>query len=158
MDDTNSTGEATVRQKLQKAYVWMNFGHYRRAMAICEEVERSSEPSVLAGALHGAILSASGRPVEAMKHLMPLHRRHPNAPSCALYLAEACFLAGRNRRGWKILDHIEPHIVADGPWEALFKQLKLTWEQLEEHEQTGPLTVPFDNDHGQSTGEQQGDR
>ena len=133
--------DATARQLLKKAYVWMNFGYYQRAMQVCEyAAERADDPFV-ARTLHGAILTASGRALEGMRMLMKLHRRRRDAILTALYLAEACFLAGRPRRGFKTLDSIDRQALEDSPFEPFARQLRETWENIDEVQ---PLEVPLE--------------
>ncbi len=135
---------ATPRQMLQKAYVLMNFGFFERALAACDEAARRSDEPLVARTLEGAILTASGRPMEAIRHLMPLHRRHRDAILTALYLAEACLVAGRRRRGFKILDGLDDNLVDDSPWASFADELRQTWQQLDEVDDLPqPLTVPL---------------
>lgn len=124
--------QATARQLLKKAYVSMNFGYFQKALTACDRaVERADDPLV-AETMRGAILTASGRPVEAMRELIGLHRRHPEAILTALYLAEACFLAGRHRRAWKTLEGIDQEALADSPWCDFGRELRRTWRQLDD--------------------------
>lgn len=142
--------EINSQQWLKLAYVLVDRGHFQEAMNACERAADGAEgqqAEILAHTLRGAILTASGRPVEAMRELMGLHRRHGDAIVVALYLAEACFLAGRHRRGWKVFDSIDEESLNDSPWREFGHQLRATWEELAELDEIpAPQTVPFDDE------------
>lgn len=142
--------EATAEQLLKKAYVWLNFGYYQRAMQTCELAAERADDPLVARTLQGAILTASGRPLEAMRNLMRLHRRNRDAILTALYLAEACFLAGRPRRGWKTLESIDDQALADSPYGDFADQLRHTWRQLDDSEDftdaAQPVVVPLEEE------------
>lgn len=142
--------DATARQLLKKAYVWMNFGYYERAMEACERAAQHAEDSQVAEALQGAVLTASGRPLEAMRLLMKVHRRDRDAILPALYLAEACFFAGRMRRGFKVLDGLDEQRLADSPYQEFARQLRESWEQLRQVEEfddtSDPVVVPLEQE------------
>ena len=116
-------------------------------MQACDEAARRAtddDGRVVARALHGAILTASGRPLEAMRKLLRLHRSHREAILVALYLAEACFLAGRARRAWKVLDGLDEQALADSPWADFAAGLRQTWHQMAELDDLPqPVTVPL---------------
>lgn len=136
--------EATARDMLKKAYVWMNFGYYERAMTACRTAARRADDPLVPETIRGAIMTASGRPVEAMRHLMELHRRHRDAILTALYLAEACFLAGRRRRAWKTLEALDDEALAESPWRDFAHQLQRVWNQLDELDDLpDPIRVPL---------------
>ena len=142
--------QASAQQLLKKAYLLLSNGHFEEALNYCDRAAEESEDDVLARTLRGAFLTASGRPVEAMQELMRLHQRRRETILSALYLAEACFLAGRHRRGWKVLEGIDDQELAESRWTGLAAQLHETWDGLAELEGLPkPLTVPL-NTGGQT--------
>ena len=142
---------SSPRQLLQRAYVLMSFGFIEEALEACDEAARRAEianDEVTARSVKGAILNASGRPKEAIRDLMKLRRDYKEAILPSLYLAEACFMAGRSRRAWKILDGIDAEKLGKSPWAEFARQLRLTWESISEVEVIPePITVPFGVDH-----------
>ena len=144
---SDDDGDATARQLLKKAYVLTGYGHFDRAIAVCEKASRRKGGEILAPTIRAAILTASGRPKKAMRILFRLHRQNREAILVSLYLAEACFLAGRQRRGWKVLDSIDAEALADSPWREFENQLRQTWQaqdKLDDWPQ--PLTVSMGDD------------
>ena len=141
---------SSPRQLLQRAYVLMSFGFIEEALDACDEAARRAEEpddEVTAHSVKGAMLSASGRPKEAMRELIGLRRKYGEAILPALYLAEACFLAGRSRRAYKILDGLDQEQLGRSPYVEFAAQLRTTWESLGELDGLpDPLTVPFDVD------------
>ena len=117
--------------ELKRAYLLTTYGHYEAAMQACDRAREFLGDDPLPGALKGAILSASGRPKEAIRELNGVCRRHREAILPALYLAEACFLAGRMRRGWKVLREINPAALKESPWAEFAAELEQGWEGLE---------------------------
>lgn len=133
------------KSELQRAYLLMGFGRFEEALQVCDEVATYLEESALPGAIRGAILIAAGRPQEAMKELSRHCRAHPTSLLSEIYLAEACFLAGRSRRAWKILDRLWTRGVAESPFGELTENLRESWSQLEEVESRAPvLEVPLE--------------
>lgn len=131
-DTTERHSAATL---LKWAYLILEEGRFEEALQACDQaaaVATEEQEQLLARALGGAIYSAQGRPQEALRVLMGLHRRHQRSAPVALYLAEACFLAGRHRRGWKVLESIEEQLEPAGPWASLAAQLRETWQLLEQ--------------------------
>lgn len=132
---------------LKRAYVLTSYGFYKEALEACEEAAALSDDELVPRTIYGAILSASGRPMEAMKHLNKIHRANRRALLPALYLAEACFLAGRGRRAWRILDGLDQQMLAESPYADFAAQLRQAWGELEELDQLpGLLVVPFEED------------
>lgn len=129
------------QKELKRAFVLTSYGQFEEAIRACERAEEILGEDPLPGAIRGSILSASGRPKAAIRELMSVCRRHRDAILPALYLAEACFLAGRGRRGWKILDGLDPVALEESPWAEFALGLRETWEGIEE----GPelLKVPL---------------
>lgn len=138
---------SSPKQLVQRAYVLMSFGYIEEALEACDEAARRAEEpddEVTAQSVKGAMLSASGRPKEAMRQLMGLRRKYGEAILPALYLAEACFLAGRSRRAWKILDGLDQERLGRSPWAQFASQLRATWELLSDVDDLPePVTVPF---------------
>lgn len=133
---------ATAQSLLRRAFVLTSFAHYQEAIACCDEAEPLAEDPLFVRALKGSLFTASGRPLEAMRLLIPQHRAHPDHLPTALHLAEACFLAGRSRRAWKILDSL-PAETASSAFGPLADSLRTTWELLERDEASfTPLVVP----------------
>lgn len=138
--------DATAREILKRAWIWMEFGHFEKAIAACERAADRADRPLVPETIKGAVLTASGRPEEAMRHLMGLHRRNSEAILTSLYLAEACFLAGRHRRARKTLDEIDEQRLADSRWSEFARQLSRTWEQLDDLEQLpDPVEVPLED-------------
>ena len=127
---------------LQRAFVLISFARFQEAIACCDEAEPLAADPLFVRALKGSILTASGRPLQAMRLLLPQHRTRPDHIPTTLHLAEACFLAGRPRRGWKILDSLPPE-VDSGPFGSLAQALRDTWELLDGDDPVpAPLVVP----------------
>lgn len=142
---------ASTQQLLKKAYVLLGDGHFQEALNYCERAAGAGEDEHLAHTLRGAILTASGRPLEAMRALIRLHRGRPQEVLTALYLAEACFFAGRHRRGWKVLEKIDDGRLADSPWSGFAAQLRETWNGLAEWEEVPkPQPVALDTSEAAS--------
>lgn len=135
-----------ARRELKRAFVLTSFGYFEEALEACERAAQFGDDDCLPRTIQGAILTASGRPLEAMKSLGDLRRRHKEAILPALYLAEACFMAGRHRRGWKILDSVDEEALEESPWADFARQLRTTWEDLGDLEELPEaITVPFEN-------------
>ncbi len=126
---------------LKRAFLLTSFGLFDDAIQCCQQAAALDE-SPLSDTLHGAILTASGKPLEAIKHLLPIHRAHPDHLLTSLHLAEACFLAGRHRRGWKILNALSDDELRQSPWADLATSLRDTWESLVDLQPQQPLVVP----------------
>ena len=144
MESTNIDDgtEEDVGIMLKRAYVLMSHGYFEKALATCEQAAEEPAMSLAARALQGAILTASGRPKEAVKLLMPLHRRNRDALGVALYLAEACYFAGRHRRAQKILDSLDEEKLENSPWSDFAHALRDAWKGLGELEKVPePTTV-----------------
>ena len=140
----NNVEESTSRQLLKRAYGAMNCGYFEEAIEACNVAAQRADDRLVADTLRGAILTASGRPQRALQLLMPLHRKREDAILTALYLAEACFFAGRVRRGWKVLDGIDSHALDESPWRDFAAQLRHNWEQRSEDDQkVQPLRIPI---------------
>lgn len=147
--------DSTPRQLLKRAYVSMNCGYFEEAIEACVVAAERADDPLVADTLRGAILTASGRPTEALQLLMPLHRQREDAILTALYLAEACFFAGRIRRGWKVLDGIDPEELDDSPWRDFADQLRRSWEQRSDDDQlVQPLRIPIGAPSPQANHEQ----
>ncbi len=142
-----SDAEAVARQWLKRAYVLLEAGKLEEALSACETATERADDPVVPQSIHGAMLTASGRPVEAMRLLMQVHRRNRDAILPVLYLAEACFLAGRHRRAWKMLDSVDAEELAESPWGEFARQLRQTWEELGElGDIPQPKTIPIGDD------------
>lgn len=152
-DDVGDKEDHDARHWLKRAYVLLEAGHLEEAFSACETaVERADDP-VVPLSMQGAMLTASGRPVEGMRLLMQVHRRHREAILPVLYLAEACFLAGRHRRGWKLLESLDDEALKTSPWEGFARQLCETWEQLGElDELPEPRTIPINDGDAEKSG------
>lgn len=143
----NDEGLSAAQLQLKRAYVLTSYGFYNEALAACEEATALSDDELVPRTVYGAILTASGRAKEAMRHLNQLHRAHRDAILPALYLAEACFLANRHRRAWKILEGLDPQALAQSPYADFAKQLRQAWGELEELDRLpGLLVVPFEGE------------
>ncbi len=143
----DTTDQTPAQQQLKRAFVLTSYGFFQEALQSCERAANLSDDELVPRTIQGAILTASGRPSDAMKVLIRLQREHKNSILCSLYLAEACFLAGRHRRGWKTLNSLEEEAVAQSPWAEFYQNLRTAWEELEEIEGLpGPLRVPMGED------------
>ena len=146
-DKERNEGDREARQWLKRAYLLLERGQLEEALSACETAADSAVDPVVPRSVQGAILTAGGRPVEAMRMLMQVHRRNRDAILPALYLAEACFLAGRQRRGWKVLDSIDAQTLEESPFQDLARQLRQTWEELGELEELPePKATPISGD------------
>ncbi|RAL20565.1 hypothetical protein DL240_16135 [Lujinxingia litoralis] len=143
---TSSSNISQAHQELQRAYLLVGFGHLTEAIAACERAECLMPEEALPGTLKGAILTASGQLPAAMRQLQKVLRVHRDDLLATLYLAEACFLAGRHRRAWRLLDGLDPHVLNESPHGPLAAALRETWEQIPPDELPKPLEVNLDEE------------
>jgi tetratricopeptide (TPR) repeat protein len=142
---TGGEDHPSPQHLLKRAYLLTSFGLYDEAIQCCERaavLASHDEDLILSKTLMGSFFTASGRPSQAIKILLPLHRAHPQAALTGLHLAEACFFAGRPRRGWKILSSLSRDAIEDCGAAAFAATLEETWRALEGVPSREPLVVP----------------
>lgn len=147
--ETREEHQQEAQQELQRAHLLMSYGHFEKALDACDRAESLLGDDPLPGAIKGSVLLAAGKVKPAMVALNRHYNRHKESFLTGLYLAEACFLSRRSRRGWKILGELEERGLRESSYAQLGEELRAAWEQLEELDQLAPLLeVPFDESGG----------
>ncbi|RDV38395.1 hypothetical protein DV096_06135 [Bradymonadaceae bacterium TMQ3] len=135
-----------AHQELQRAYLLITYGHCTEALEACERAAELLPDHPLPLTLKGGILIASGQLPLAIRTLQQVKRTHRDDILASIYMAEACFLAGRHRRAWRVLDEIDPEALAQSPHAELALALRETWSQIPPDELPKPLQVNLDDE------------
>lgn len=142
----NIDASRQAREELQRAYLFVTYGHLNEAMDACERAATHLPDEPLPHTLKGAILTASGQLPQAMRTLQQVLRAHRGDILASLYLAEACFLAGRHRRAWRLLEELDAEALALSPHGELAIALRETWSQIAPEELPKPLVVNLEDE------------
>ncbi|TXD41768.1 hypothetical protein FRC96_03470 [Lujinxingia vulgaris] len=135
-----------AHQELQRAYLLITYGHCAEALEACERAAVLLPDHPLPLTLKGGILIASGQLPRAIRTLQQVQRTHRGDILASIYMAEACFLAGRHRRAWRVLDEIDPEALEKSPHAELALALRETWSQIPPEELPKPLEVNLDDE------------
>jgi len=130
MDMETAADEARAGAELGRAMVLLEMGEGDAALEACEDAVRYAPEEATPAVVRALVWQALGREREALSELRRITRRWPESALGHIHFAEACFLGGRARAGWRAMERAQ-QVCRTPEEDAVWGAMEGAWRALD---------------------------